>query len=107
MTIAPQNLSDPLVRSLALAINTGDREGFLSLLTDDATLSDDGSDRDLRQWIDKEIFSSGGHIDVRSESDGGLSLIADFRNDTWGEMRTAWRFDTTDGRISRIETGQA
>ncbi|MEV4868177.1 nuclear transport factor 2 family protein [Streptomyces syringium] len=107
MTIAPQNLSDPLVRALTLAINTGDREGFLSLLTDDATLSDDGSDRDLHQWIDKEIFSSGGHIDVRSESDGGLSLIADFRNDTWGEMRTAWRFGTTDGRISRIETGQA
>ncbi|MET9645514.1 nuclear transport factor 2 family protein [Streptomyces syringium] len=107
MTIAPQNLSDPLVRALTSAINTGDREGFLALLTDDATLSDDGSDRDLQQWIDKEIFSSGGHIDVRSESDGGLSLIADFRNDTWGEMRTAWRFGTTNGRISRIETGQA
>ncbi|GGR28400.1 nuclear transport factor 2 family protein [Streptomyces netropsis] len=107
MTIPPQNLSDPLVRSLALAINAGDREGFLSLLTDDATLSDDGSDRDLQQWIDKEIFTSGGHIDVQSESDGGRSLIADFRNDTWGQMRTAWRFDMADGRISRIETGQA
>ncbi|MFF5127059.1 nuclear transport factor 2 family protein [Streptomyces syringium] len=107
MSIAPENLSDPLVRSLALAINTGDREGFLSLLTDDATLSDDGSDRDLRQWIDKEIFTAGGHMDVRSEADGGRSLIADFRNDTWGEMRTAWRFEMTDGRISRIETGQA
>ncbi|GAA1254403.1 hypothetical protein GCM10009665_51330 [Kitasatospora nipponensis] len=108
MTISPAKLSDPTVRSLVAAINAGDRAAFEALLTADATMSDDGSDRDLAQWTDKEIFSVRGHMDVQSESDGGRALVATFRNDTWGEMRTAWRFTVEgDGRVSRFETGQA
>ncbi|MEV8534489.1 nuclear transport factor 2 family protein [Streptomyces sp. NPDC051211] len=109
MTISPAKLSDPVVSALVAAINSRDKEAFLGLLTADATMSDDGSDRDLQEWIDKEIFDSSGHMDVQSESDGGRALVADFRNDTWGEMRTAWRFTIAPGggKISRFETGQA
>lgn len=107
MTIAPAKLSDPTVRALVTAINAGDRAAFLALLTEGATMSDDGSDRDLAEWIDKEIFSSRGHMEVQTESDGGRALIANFRNETWGEMRTAWRFTVEDGKVSRFETGQA
>ena len=35
------------------------------------------------------------------------SLIAAYRNDTWGEMRTTWAFIIAGGKISRFETGQA
>ncbi len=35
------------------------------------------------------------------------ALIAAYRNDTWGEMRTRWTFVITDGKVSRFETGQA
>lgn len=107
MTIPADRLSDPTVRAFVAAINANDRAAFDAVLTAGATMSDDGSDRNLSQWVDKEIFSSGGHMDVESESDGGRSLVARFRNDTWGEMRTAWRFDITDGRVSHFETGQA
>ncbi|WP_327068676.1 nuclear transport factor 2 family protein [Kitasatospora sp. NBC_01250] len=107
MTIAPAKLSDPTVRALVTAINAGDRAAFLALLTEGATMTDDGSDRDLVEWIDKEIFSSRGHMEVQTESDGGRALIANFRNETWGEMRTAWRFTVEDGKVSRFETGQA
>lgn len=99
-------LSDDVVRSVVTAINTGNRAAFLAILTPDATLSDDGIDRDLTDWVDREIFSSNGHMDVLSESDGGLSLVALYRNDTWGEMRTRWQFTVASGRVSRIETGQ-
>ena len=34
-------------------------------------------------------------------------LIAAYRNDTWGEMRTKWAFTIEGGKISRFETGQA
>ncbi|WP_030159540.1 hypothetical protein [Streptomyces sp. NRRL S-244] len=105
--IAPDQLSDPTVRAFVTAVNAGDRSAFHAVLTPDATMSDDGSDRDIAQWADREIFSSGGHMDVEKESDGGLALIVNYRNDTWGEMRTAWRFITDSGRISRFETGQA
>ncbi|MEV7781936.1 nuclear transport factor 2 family protein [Kitasatospora sp. NPDC088351] len=107
MTIATAKLSDPTVRAAVTAINAGDQDAFLNLLTADATMSDDGSDRDLRDWIDREIFSSRGHMDVQSESDSGRSLIANYSNETWGEMRTVWRFTVVGDRIGRFETGQA
>ncbi|KAB2362671.1 nuclear transport factor 2-like protein [Actinomadura montaniterrae] len=105
--IPAEQLSEPAVRALVDAINANDVDAFRAALTPDATMSDDGSDRDLRQWADREIFSSNGHMDVESEADGGRSLVARYRNDTWGEMRTAWRFDVRDGKVSRFETGQA
>ncbi|MBN0044878.1 nuclear transport factor 2 family protein [Streptomyces actuosus] len=108
MAILTSRLSDPAVRAFVGAVNARDREGFLALLTPDATMSDDGSDRDLTDWIDREIFSTHGHLEVDNESDGGRALTARYSNDTWGEMRTRWRFTVADdGRISRFETGQA
>ncbi|MER6027915.1 nuclear transport factor 2 family protein [Streptomyces sp. NPDC001851] len=108
MTIQPAKLSDPVVRAFVNAVNSHDREGFMALLAPDATMSDDGSDRDLADWTDREIFSSHGHMEVDNESAGGRVLLARYRNDTWGEMRTKWTFTVRDdGRISRFETGQA
>jgi hypothetical protein len=34
------------------------------------------------------------------------SLIAENTNDTYGTMRTFWRFTVHDGKVSRFETGQ-
>ncbi|MER6299722.1 nuclear transport factor 2 family protein [Kitasatospora sp. NPDC001539] len=107
MTIAPAKLTDPAVRAFVTAVNAGDRDAFLALLTPDATMTDDGSERDLRDWIDREIFGPNGRMDVQTESNGGRALVANFTNETWGEMRTAWRFTVEDGKISRFETGQA
>jgi hypothetical protein len=98
---------DPVVRAFVAAVNEGDREGFFALLTPGATMSDDGSERDLEEWVDREIFSSQGHMEVESESDGGRSLLVMYSNSTWGEMRTAWQFVLEGDRISRFETGQA
>ncbi|MEU9005400.1 nuclear transport factor 2 family protein [Streptomyces sp. NPDC048551] len=106
--IDPAQLTDPAVRAFVQAVNAGDTAAFQAVLTPGATMSDDGSDRDVADWAEREIFSSGGHMAVASEADGGRALVVDYRNDTWGEMRTAWRFDVTpDGRVSRFETGQA
>jgi hypothetical protein len=99
--------TDPAVRALIDAINDGDREAFFDLLTPGATMSDDGTERDLAEWVDREIFSSNGHLDVESASADGRSLVANYRNDTWGSMRTAWHFTVDGDRISRFETGQA
>jgi ketosteroid isomerase-like protein len=101
------DVADPTVRAVLAAINAGDRAAFLAQLTPDATMSDDGSERDLQQWIDREIFSAGGHIEVESQSDDGRALVARYRNDTWGEMRTTWQFTVADGRVTHFATGQA
>ncbi|NUR40891.1 MAG: nuclear transport factor 2 family protein [Streptomyces sp.] len=108
MTIQTSKLSDPAVRAFVDAVNAHDRDGFMALLTPGATMADDGSDRDLNDWVDREIFTSHGHMEVDNESRGGRDLIARYSNDTWGEMRTKWHFEVgDDGRISRFETGQA
>lgn len=108
MTIQVARLKDPTVRAFVSAVNAHDREAFQAVLAPDATMSDDGSDRDLDEWTEEEIFSSHGHMDVDNESRGGRALIARYRNDTWGEMRTRWSFTVDDdGRITRFETGQA
>jgi hypothetical protein len=105
--MAENDVTEPAVRALIAAVNAGDREAFFAALTPDATMSDDGAERDLAGWADREIFSSHGHLDVVSVRDGGRSLIAAYRNDTWGEMRTRWAFTVRDGKVSRFETGQA
>jgi len=101
------DVTEPAVQALIAAINAGDRTAFFAALTPGATMSDDGTDRDLAAWADREIFTVHGHLDVLSARDGGRSLTAAYRNDTWGEMRTRWAFTVTGGKISRFETGQA
>ena len=105
--MAEADVTEPAVRALIAAINAGDRNAFFAALTPDATMSDDGTDRDLPEWAEREIFSSHGHLDVVSADDGGRSLVAAYRNDSWGEMRTRWAFTITNGKVSRFETGQA
>jgi len=106
--ILTNRLSDPAVRASGDAVNARDRAACRAALAPGATMSDDGSERDITQWTEKEIFSSDGHMDVESESDDGRHLVVDYRNSTWGHMRTTWQFTVTpEGRISRFETGQA
>ncbi|MFD3946411.1 nuclear transport factor 2 family protein [Streptomyces sp. NPDC058579] len=107
MTIPVDKISDPAVRAFVAALNANDQQAFQAALTPDATMSDDGSDRDIAEWTEKEIFSSNGHMAVESQKDEGRTLVANYRNDTWGEMRTAWRFDVVGGKVARFETGQA
>ena len=105
--IEVDKLSDPTVRMFVSAINAGDRDAFFAILAPAATMSDDGRERNLDEWVDREIFSAAGRMEVESESDDGRSLLASYTNSTWGAMRTRWRFVVDGGRISRFETGQA
>jgi hypothetical protein len=107
VSVPISQLTDPAVRALLTALNAHDRQAFRDALSPEATMSDDGSERDLDDWTEREVFSSNGHLDVESEQDGGFTLVANYRNDTWGAMRTAWRFTVTGGKVSRFETGQA
>lgn len=100
-------LADPVVRRLVEAVNAGDRDAFFALLGPDATMSDDGSERDIEEWVDREVFSSDGRMEVESQSDDGRSLIANYTNSAWGAMRTTWKFVVEGDKVARFETGQA
>ena len=95
------------MRAFVAAVNAGDRDAFFALLTPDASMSDDGSERDLEEWVDREIFSSNGRMQVDTESDDGRSLEVTYTNSTWGAMRTKWHFVVEGDKVTRFETGQA
>ncbi len=105
--LRPDELTDTTTQALVEAVNAGDREAFFALLAPDATMSDDGREQNLEEWVDREIFSAGGHMDVVTQSDDGRSWLADYRNDTYGQMRTSWAISVQGGKITRLETGQA
>jgi hypothetical protein len=88
-------------------VNAGDRDAFFALLAPGASMSDDGSERNLEDWVDREIFSSSGRMDVECQSDDGRSLAVTYTNATWGAMRTTWSFVVEGDTISRFDTGQA
>ena len=100
-------LNDPAVAAFVAAVNAGDKDAFFATLTDDATMSDDGSERDLAAWTEKEIFSSSGRMEVDRVSPDGHTLEVTYTNSTWGSMRTRWAFTVREGKVSRFETGQA
>jgi hypothetical protein len=60
------DVTEPAVQALIAAINAGDRAAFFAALTAGATMSDDGTDRDLAAWAGREIFTTHGHLDVIS-----------------------------------------
>jgi hypothetical protein len=95
------------VRAFVTAVNAGDRDAFFALLTPDASMSDDGSERDLEEWVDREIFSSKGRMQVDTQSQDGRSLEVTYTNATWGAMRTKWHFVVDGDKVSRFETGHA
>ena len=105
--VETRELADPVVRKFVEAVNAGDRDAFFALLTEDATMSDDGSDRDLEEWVDREIFSADGRMEVESQSDDGRSLVVNYTNSTYGTMRTDWKFTVEGDKVARFETGQA
>ncbi|GAA1253956.1 MULTISPECIES: nuclear transport factor 2 family protein [Streptomyces] len=107
MPIQTTKLSDPAVRAFVTAVNAHDREAFRAALAPGATMSDDGSDRDIEEWTGREIFDSHGHMEIEKEYAHGLALTALYRNDAWGEMRTKWQFVVAGGKVTRFETGQA
>ncbi|MEU3609151.1 nuclear transport factor 2 family protein [Streptomyces sp. NPDC035033] len=107
MTIPVDQLTEPAVRAFVTALNANDRDAFHAALAPGATMSDDGSERDPDEWTEREVFSSNGRMEVESEEEDGLALVATYTNDTWGSMRTDWRFTVEGGKVTRFETGQA
>lgn len=100
--------TNPAVAAFVEAVNAGDRNAFHAILTPTATMSDDGVDRPIEEWAEREIFTSSGQMRVTERSNNGLDLLVDYTNSTWGTMRTRWHFVlSSDNRIDRFETGQA
>ncbi|KAB7849127.1 nuclear transport factor 2 family protein [Streptomyces mobaraensis NBRC 13819 = DSM 40847] len=108
MTAAPppEELSEPVVRALVVAMRDGDRDTFYGSFAADAELTDDGALQDLRSWAEREVFEARGRLEVAEERQHGRYLLGRFRSDRADLHGTYWHFQITDGRITRLDVGQ-
>ena len=103
--------SNPVVRRLAAAINDGGRGAFLATLTPDATLTGNGNPQSLRDWIDREIFSARGHMNVEREPEGRHAGVP--QRNPEGQMQTVLtladrsELATNRPRVSRSRSGRS
>ncbi len=101
-------LLDPVVKAALKAMNEGDRDAWLSLFDVRAVLTDDGDERDYKQWSDSEIFGAakGRITSVTSVVDRGVTIHANFHSARWGDFKTFWKFKIEGGKIVRLDVGQ-
>ncbi|MFC4335360.1 nuclear transport factor 2 family protein [Salininema proteolyticum] len=99
--------TEPAVKAFIDAVNSGDRAAVYETLTDQFTVSDDGSERDARTWVDRNLIASKARLAVEDERNGGSRLMISIDDETWGHMDTYWDFTVNDGKVERFETGQA
>jgi hypothetical protein len=101
-------LLDPVVKVALEAMNEGDRDLWLGLFDVHAILTDDGNQRDYKQWSDTEIFGAGkGRItSISRVVDRGATIHANFHSARWGDFKTFWKFKIEDGKIVRLDVGQ-
>jgi hypothetical protein len=97
-----QELRNPVVRAVVVAIRDGDRKAFLAAFAPSAVLTDDGVPQPLAEWADKVIFRRHGLLTVEYESSDGRDLLASFKSD-WGETFTSWSFTVVRGRVRRLD----
>jgi hypothetical protein len=100
-------LTNSTVRVAIEALQKGDKETWSSLFTPDATMTDDGYPRDLQAFT-KDALGHEHFTSIDKVENSGLNIEGAFHSDTWGDFRTYFRFHLTpDGKISRLDVGQA
>src|SRR5690349_9556074 len=97
--IPSTDLHDPAVQAFVEAVNAGDPQAVGAALRDGATMTDDGRAHEMDAWLNSEVFTTNGRMQVESQSADGRDLVVDYRNDRWGAMRTKWHFEVRDGKI--------
>jgi len=94
-------------------MEANDRAGWMALFTDDIVLIDDGASHEFIAWCDGEVFSpppgkSRGYITMITDVEpGGLRFTGRLHSVQWGDFEVYNHFSLRDGKIARLEVGQA
>jgi len=103
----------PVVQAALKAMADNDRAAWMTLFTDDIELLDDGKPHSFIEWSDGEIFSpppgrSRGYITaVTRVEDRGLTFFGRLHSEQWGDFDVYNRFTLRDGKVARLDVGQA
>ncbi|RAV60054.1 hypothetical protein DIU36_03310 [Mucilaginibacter rubeus] len=102
-----EKLNNPIVKQAIDALQSGDKQAWFSLFTNDAQLFDDGNKMDFKTFFEKAL----GHerfTSIDKVEQNGLHLYGKFHSDQWGDFKTYFNFTIGAGnKISKLEIGQA
>lgn len=102
------SLTNPTVKAAIEALNAHDRATWEALFAHGATFSDDGNEGSISSFTNnafgkgKERFTS-----IEKVENNGLDVYGRYHSDTWGDFKTYFKFHVSEGRITRLEVGQA
>lgn len=100
------DLMQPTVRRFMAALARQDRQALGTLLAADAALTDDGEPFPPMTWLDREVFSGDGRLEVVSERDDGTALAGGFTPRRWS-LDTVWRFTLQGEQVARLDVSAA
>lgn len=101
-------ISDPTVKAAIEALNAHDRTAWDALFAPGATFSDDGNEGSLKHFADG-AFGKGneGFTSISKVEENGRHVYGGYHSGTWGDFLVFFKFQLKDGRITRLEVGQA
>ena len=100
------SLTNPTVKAVIEALQTGDLEAWSELFEPDVELLDDGSPRSFQEFtrdaLGRERFTA-----IDRVENNGLDLTGAFHSDQWGDFHSYFRFRLSPtGKVKRLEIGQ-
>ena len=100
-------ITNPVVKKAIDALQTGDKNAWFKLFTNDATLFDDRNKIDFKSFSESAL----GHerfTSIDKVENEGLSLYGKFHSDKWGDFKTYFKFHINgSSKIERLEIGQS
>lgn len=104
-TLDSAQITNPTAKAAFEAWQNNDSKAWLALFTAKPELLDDGNPRDFQEFskmMGKERFTS-----IDRVENNGTGIVGGF-DTPWGAFKTYFRFTVgVDGKISRLEIGQA
>lgn len=102
------NLTNPTVKAAIDALNAHDRKAWETLFAAGATFSDDGNEGSIANFTANAFGKGQEHFTrLDKQEQDGLHVFGQYHSDTWGDFKTYFKFTVMEGRITRLEVGQA
>ncbi|MCW3466217.1 hypothetical protein [Chitinophaga nivalis] len=103
-----EQLTNPLVKAAIVAMTNGDRTTWTELFTPDAIFTDDGHTGSISAFT-AGVFGKGKEHFTRIDkvANDGLDIYGQYHSDQWGDFKTFFKFGITNGKIFRLDVGQA
>ncbi|WP_316825477.1 hypothetical protein [Pedobacter miscanthi] len=100
-------IENPIVSSAISALQSGDKETWFSLFSQDVQLFDDGNKIDFKPFFAK-VIGNDRFLSIDRVENNSMDIYGKIHSKQWGHFKTYFSFGINQaGKIDRLEIGQA